>query len=154
MLLKLFGLSKVLHCYRFFYDRRIKLLSNKMVNSYVYTLEISSLSYGLIFGLYMFVYSGFMAIALVTIGIIAFYALITYLVFAVPLQVWLRRRHRKFSLINFLIYIAVAFSAVFLFWFVDYPPNALTMFRSFEYYIMSIVAAFIYWFWDSIFLRN
>lgn len=154
MLLKLFGLSKVLHCYRFFYDRRIKLLSNKMVNSYVYTLAISSLSYGLIFGLYMFVYSGFMAIALVTIGIIAFYALITYLVFAVPLQVWLRRRHRKFSLINFLIYIAVAFSAVFLFWFVDYPPNALTMFRSFEYYIMSIVAAFIYWFWDSIFLRN
>ncbi|MEC1583794.1 UPF0715 family protein [Bacillus spizizenii] len=125
-----------------------------MVNSYVYTLAISSLSYGLIFGLYMFVYSGFMAIALVTIGIIAFYALITYLVFAVPLQVWLRRRHRKFSLINFLIYIAVAFSAVFLFWFVDYPPNALTMFRSFEYYIMSIVAAFIYWFWDSIFLRN
>ncbi|CUB25205.1 hypothetical protein BN2127_JRS1_08094 [Bacillus cereus] len=130
------------------------MLSNKMVNSYVYTLAISSLSYGLIFGLYMFVYSGFMAIALVTIGIIAFYALITYLVFAVPLQVWLRRRHRKFSLINFLIYIAVAFSAVFLFWFVDYPPNALTMFRSFEYYIMSIVAAFIYWFWDSIFLRN
>ncbi|AEP86923.1 conserved hypothetical protein [Bacillus spizizenii TU-B-10] len=102
----------------------------------------------------MFVYSGFMAIALVTIGIIAFYALITYLVFAVPLQVWLRRRRRKFSLINFLIYIAVAFSAVFLFWFVDYPPNALTVFRSFEYYIMSIVAAFIYWFWDSIFLRN
>ncbi len=130
------------------------MLSNKMVNSYVYTLAISSLSYGLIFGLYMFVYSGFMAIALVTIGIIAFYALITYLVFAVPLQVWLRRRHRKFSLINFLIYIAVAFSAVFLFWFVDYPPNALTVFRSFEYYIMSIVAAFIYWFWDSIFLRN
>ncbi|MGY5387494.1 UPF0715 family protein [Bacillus spizizenii] len=128
--------------------------SNKTVNSYVYTLAISSLSYGLILGLYMFVYSGFMAIALVTIGIIAFYALITYLVFAVPLQVWLRRRHRKFSLINFLIYIAVAFSAVFLFWFVDYPPNALTVFRSFEYYIMSIVAAFIYWFWDSIFLRN
>lgn len=130
------------------------MLSNKTVNSYVYTLAISSLSYGLILGLYMFVYSGFMAIALVTIGIIAFYALITYLVFAVPLQVWLRRRHRKFSLINFLIYIAVAFSAVFLFWFVDYPPNALTVFRSFEYYIMSIVAAFIYWFWDSIFLRN
>ncbi|MBJ7898028.1 UPF0715 family protein [Bacillus atrophaeus] len=125
-----------------------------MVNSYVYTLIISSLSYGLIFGLYMFVYSGFMAIALVTIGIIAFYALITYLVFAVPLQVWLRRRSRKFSLIYLLIYIAVAFLAVFLFWFVDYPPNALTVFRSSEYYIMSIVAALIYWFWDSIFLWN
>ncbi|MCY9107242.1 UPF0715 family protein [Bacillus atrophaeus] len=125
-----------------------------MVNSYVYTLIFSSLSFGLIFGLYMFVYSGFMAIALVTIGIIGFYALITYLVFAVPLQMWLRRRLRKFSLCNFLIYTTVAFLAVFLLWIVDYPPNALTVFRSSEYYIMSIVAALIYWFWDSIFLWN
>ncbi|MGQ5176260.1 UPF0715 family protein [Bacillus halotolerans] len=31
-------------------------------------------------------YSGFMAIVLVTIGTRGFYALITYLVFAVPLQ--------------------------------------------------------------------
>ncbi len=60
----------------------------------------------------------------------------------------------KFSLINLLIYAAVAFLAVFFFWFVDYPSNALTVFRSsFGYYIMSIIAALIYWFWDSIFLR-
>lgn len=130
------------------------MLPNRLLNSYVYTLIISSLSFGLIFGLYMFAYSGFMAIALVTIGIIGFYALINYLVFAVPLQVWLRRRPRKFSLNNFLIYIAVAFLAVFLFWTVDYPPNSLTVFRSLNYYIMSIVAGLIYWFWDSIFLRN
>ncbi|WP_432206171.1 UPF0715 family protein [Bacillus subtilis] len=44
------------------------------------------------------------------------------------------------------------FSCVF-FWFVDYPSNALTVLRSFGYYIMSIIAALIYWFWDSIFLR-
>lgn len=130
------------------------MLPNRLLNSYVYTLIISSLSFGLIFGLYMFVYSGFMAIALVTICIIGFYALTTYLVFAVPLQVWLRRRPRKFSLNNFIIYIAVAFLAVFLFWFVDYPPNALTVFRSLNYYIISTVAALIYWFWTSIFLRN
>ncbi|WFA94056.1 UPF0715 family protein [Bacillus subtilis] len=129
-------------------------INQKALDSYAYTLAFSSLSYGLIFGLYMFAYSGFMAIALVTIGIIGFYALITYLVFAVPLQVWLRRRPRKFSLNNFLIYIAVAFLAVFLFWTVDYPPNSLTVFRSLNYYIMSIVAGLIYWFWDSIFLRN
>lgn len=67
-------------------------INQKALDSYAYTLAFSSLSYGLIFGLYMFVYSGFMAIALVTIGIIGLYALITYLVFAVPLQVWLRRR--------------------------------------------------------------
>ena len=69
------------------------------LDSYAYTLVCSSLSYGLIFGLYMFVYSGFMAIALVTIGIIEFYALITYLVFAVPLQMWLRRRAKSLILL-------------------------------------------------------
>lgn len=85
----------------------------KPLGSYAYTLVFSSLSYGLIFGLYMFVYSGFMAIALITIGIIAFYSFITYLLFAIPLQKLLRRRPRKFSLINLLIYAAVAFLAVF-----------------------------------------
>lgn len=129
-------------------------LNQKTLNSYVYTLVFSSLSYGLVFGLYMFVYSGFMAIALITIGIIAFYSFITYLIFAFPLQLLLRRYPRKFSLIHFLIYTAVAFLAVFVFWFVDYPPSALTVFRSLNYYIMSIVAALIYWFWDSICLRN
>ncbi|MCY8958187.1 UPF0715 family protein [Bacillus atrophaeus] len=125
-----------------------------MLNSYVYTLLISSLSYGLIFGLYMFAYSGFMAIALVTIGIIAFYALITYLVFAVPLQMWLRRRGKKFNLFNLIIYTAIAFVAALSFFVVTDPTNPLAVLRSFEYYILSIVAALIYWFWDSIFLRN
>ncbi|MCY8063874.1 UPF0715 family protein [Bacillus spizizenii] len=125
----------------------------KPLDSYAYTLAFSSLSYGLIFGLYMFVYSGFMAIALVTIGIIAFYALITYLVFAVPLQVWLRRRGKKFNLINLIIYTAVAFVAALSFFAVTNPTSALAVLKSINYYIMSIVAALIYWFWDSIFLH-
>lgn len=129
-------------------------LNQKTLNSYVYTLVFSSLSYGLVFGLYMFVYSDFMAFALITIGIIAFYSFITYFIFAFPLQLLLRRNPRKFSLIYFLIYTAVAFLAVFVFWFIDYPPSALTVFRSLHYYIMSIAAALIYWFWDSICLQK
>ncbi|CUB29348.1 hypothetical protein BN2127_JRS7_04013 [Bacillus subtilis] len=129
-------------------------LNQKALNSYVYTLAFSSLSFGLIFGLYLFVYSGFMAIALVTIAIIAFYALITYLVFAVPLQVLLRRRVRKFNFLNLIIYIVIAFVAVLTFFVVTNPTSALAVLKSLNYYIMSIVAAFIYWFWDSIFLRN
>lgn len=129
-------------------------LNQKTLNSYVYTLVFSSLSYGLVFGLYIFVYSDFMAIALITIGIIAFYSFITYLIFAFPLQLLLRRNPRKFSLIYFLIYTAVAFLAVFVFLFIDYPPSAFTVFRSLHYYIMSIAAALIYWFWDSICLQK
>ncbi|WP_330937780.1 UPF0715 family protein [Bacillus amyloliquefaciens] len=121
-------------------------LNQKVLDSYAYTLAFSSLSYGLFFGLYMFVYSGFVPFALVTVVIIACYAFITYFLFAVPVQLWLRRKPKKFSLIHLFIYTAVAFLAVFLLWFVDYPPNALTVFRSLNYYIMSIVTAFIYWF--------
>ncbi|WIT27480.1 hypothetical protein [Bacillus phage SPbetaL4] len=117
-------------------------------------MAFSSLSYGQIFGLYMFVYSGFMAIALVTIGIIAFYALITYLVFAVPFQMWLRKRGKKFNLINLIIYTATAFVAALSFFVVTNPTSALAVLKSINYYIMSIVAALIYWFWDSIFLWN
>ncbi|WP_229154071.1 UPF0715 family protein [Bacillus velezensis] len=140
-------------------------LNSTRLKSYTYTLAFSSLSYGLIFGLYMFVYSGFMPIALVTVVIIAFYALvtvviiafyalITYFLFAVPVQLWLRKKPKKFSLVHLFIYTTVAFFAVFLFWHIDNPPIDFAVFRSFIYYIMSIAAAFIYWFWDSIFLRN
>ncbi|WP_411809960.1 UPF0715 family protein [Bacillus mojavensis] len=65
-----------------------------------------------------------------------------------------KKKSQKFSLIHFLIYTAVAFLAVFVFWFIDYPPSALTVFRSLHYYIMSIAAALIYWFWDSICLQK
>lgn len=105
-------------------------------------------------GLYMFVYSGFVPFALVTVVIIAFYAFITYFLFAVPVQLWLRKKPKKFSLVHLFIYTAVAFLAVFLFWHIGNPSIDFTVFRSFIYYIMSFVAAFIYWFWDSIFLRN
>jgi hypothetical protein len=39
---------------------------------HTYTLVFSSLSYGLIFGLYMFVYSGFVPFALVTVVTLTF----------------------------------------------------------------------------------
>ncbi|QIW83928.1 UPF0715 family protein [Bacillus velezensis] len=129
-------------------------LNSTRLKSYTYTLAFSSLSYGLIFGLYMFVYSSFVPIALVTVVISAFYALITYFLFAVPVQLWLRKKPKKFSLVHLFIYTAVAFFAVFLFWHIDNPPIDFAIFRSFIYYIMSIAAAFIYWLWDSIFLRN
>lgn len=78
----------------------------------------------------------------------------TYFLFAVPVQLWLRKKPKNFSLVHLFIYTAVAFFAVFLFWHIDNPPIDFAVFRSFIYYIMSIAAAFIYWFWDSIFLRN
>lgn len=87
----------------------------------------------------MFVYSGFVPFALVTVVIIAFYAFITYLLFAVPVQLWLRKKPKKFSLVHLFIYTAVAFLAVFLFWYIDNPPIDFSVFSTFIYYIMSIV---------------
>ncbi len=82
----------------YFYKKQVKYMgaaSWSKSKSHTYTLAFSSLSYGLIFGIYMFVYSGFVPIALVTVVIIAFYALITYLLFAVPVQLWLRKKPKS-----------------------------------------------------------
>ncbi|OAZ59820.1 hypothetical protein CHH79_00430 [Bacillus siamensis] len=121
---------------------------------YAFTLAFSSMSFGLVFGLYMFVYSGFVPFALVTVVIIACYAFVTYFLFAVPVQFWLRKKPKKCSLIHLFIYTAVAFLAVFLFWCMGSQSINVRVFENFIYYMMSITAALIYWFWDSIFLRK
>ncbi|APQ49073.1 UPF0715 family protein [Bacillus velezensis] len=97
---------------------------------------------------------GFCAICIGYCDYHCFYAFITYFLFAVPVQLWLRKKPKKFSLVHLFIYTAVAFLAVFLFWHIGNPSIDFTVFRSFIYYIMCFVAAFLYWFWNSIFLRN
>lgn len=132
----------------------MKMATWSKIKCYTLTLAFSSFSYGLVFGLYMFVYSGFVPIALITVVIIAFYAFITYFLFAVPVQLWLRKKPEKFRLIHLFIYTAAAFLAVYLFWCIGNPSIDVRVFENFIYYVMSVVAALIYWFWDSIFLRK
>ncbi len=79
----------------------------------------------------MFVYSGFVPFC---IGYCELSLLlrIHYLpLFAVPVQLWLRKKPKKFSVVHLFIYTAVAFLAVFLFWYIDNPPIDFSVFSTF-----------------------
>ncbi|WP_155729090.1 UPF0715 family protein [Bacillus atrophaeus] len=77
-----------------------------------------------------------------------------YTIFAVPLQILLRKKVKKFSVQYLLIYIVVALIALFLFSLASDPSYVLTEVKHVSFYYLSFVAAAVYWFWDSVFIKN
>ncbi|WP_306481471.1 MULTISPECIES: UPF0715 family protein [Bacillus] len=134
----------------------VKALSfnKKNVARYSLTLALSCITYGIIIGFYGFAYSNFEPWMLITIFIIPFYAFIPYTVFAIPLQILLRKKVKKFSVLYLLIYIIVALIALFLFSLASDPTYVLTEVQHVNFYYLSFVAAAVYWFWDSVFIKN
>ncbi|MCY7903195.1 UPF0715 family protein [Bacillus inaquosorum] len=121
---------------------------------YGLTLALSCITYGIIIGFYGFAYSNFEPWMLITIFIIPFYAFIPYTIFAFPLQIFLRKKVKKFSVQYLLIYILVALIALFLFSLASDPFYVLTEVKHVNFYYLSFVAAAVYWFWDSVFIKN
>lgn len=121
---------------------------------YGLTLALSCITYGIIIGFYGFAYSNFEPWMLITIFIIPFYAFIPYTIFAFPLQIFLRKKVKKFSVQYLLIYILVALIALFLFSLASDPFYVLTKVKHVNFYYLSFVAAAVYWFWDSVFIKN
>lgn len=75
-------------------------------------------------------------------------------IFAVPLQILLRKKVKKFSVQYLLIYIVVALIALFLFSLASDPSYVLSEVKHVSFYYLSFVAAAVYWFWDSVFIKN
>ncbi|PSB00063.1 UPF0715 family protein [Bacillus halotolerans] len=121
---------------------------------YGLTLALSCITYGIIIGFYGFAYSNFEPWMLITIFIIPLYAFIPYTIFAVPLQILLRKKVKKFSVQYLLIYIVVALIALFLFSLASDPSYVLTEVKHVNFYYLSFVAAAVYWFWDSLFIKK
>ncbi|MCY9075320.1 UPF0715 family protein, partial [Bacillus inaquosorum] len=113
---------------------------------YGLTLALSCITYGIIIGFYGFAYSNFEPWMLITIFIIPFYAFIPYTIFAFPLQIFLRKKVKKFSVQYLLIYILVALIALFLFSLVSDPFYVLTEVKHVNFYYLSFVAAAGDWF--------
>ncbi|KFF56362.1 MULTISPECIES: UPF0715 family protein [Bacillus] len=103
----------------------------KIAAYYLMTLGLSSLTFGLFFGLYSFVMYG---------------------LFAVPLQMMLQKKAGTFNVMYLLIYSVIAFIAAFLLFFISEPASIARTLQSYIYYLLSITAAVIYWFWDSLIL--
>ncbi|MCC2928907.1 UPF0715 family protein [Bacillus mojavensis] len=129
-------------------------INKKNLAIYGLTLALSCITYGIIIGFYGFVYSNFEPWMLITIFIIPLYAFIPYTIFAVPLQILLRKKVKKFSVQYLLIYIVVALIALFLFSLASDPSYVLSEVKHVSFYYLSFVAAAVYWFWDSVFIKN
>lgn len=86
--------------------------------------------------------------------IYSFYVAIPYLLFAIPLQVTCNKRPRKFNVLYLLLYIVLSFVAVILVSIIIFRNEPTYLVESPLYYGLSLTAAAIYWFWDSVFLQK
>lgn len=64
------------------------------------------------------------------------------------------KKVKKFSVQYLLIYIVVALIALFLFSLASDPSYVLSEVKHVSFYYLSFVAAAVYWFWDSVFIKN
>ncbi|WP_375089968.1 UPF0715 family protein [Peribacillus sp. RS7] len=86
--------------------------------------------------------------------VFSFYVVIPYLFFAVPVQVLFNKYPNKFNLVYLYLYVFFSLVAVFIYSSVlnfDFSMEVLT---TKVYYAMSLSAALIFWFWDSVFLQK
>ncbi|MGP3749748.1 UPF0715 family protein [Bacillus sp. 3A_MP1] len=79
---------------------------------------------------------------------------IFYLIFATPVQYFLNRKPKRFSLKYLFIYFFFSFLVWLFFALITDPINTLGILLSYEIYLFSISFAFIFWGWDSVFLQN
>ncbi|MEC1749470.1 UPF0715 family protein [Bacillus mojavensis] len=77
-----------------------------------------------------------------------------YLMFAAPVQYFLNRNPKRFSLNYLLIYIFFSFLVWLFFAVITDSKNTLDFLMEYEIYLFSISFAVIFWIWDSIFLQN
>lgn len=104
--------------------------------------------------LFIILYSGELDwLRLLPFIIYSVFAAIPYVLFAVPLQIILNKRPSKFSVLFLLFYILLSFIGVLLCCMV-LNTQPIELVKTKYYYVLSIVAAVFYWFWDSVFLQK
>ncbi|HWJ78596.1 MAG TPA: UPF0715 family protein [Niallia sp.] len=118
---------------------------------YFFSLILSSIS----FSIFMITYGLDLDwLSILSVIVISFYVCIPYLLFAIPLQIILNKRPRKFNMIYLFIYTLLSFVAVFLYNVVLFAVEPTSIVEKRLYYSLSFGAAVIYWFWDSVFLQK
>ncbi|MDA7025357.1 UPF0715 family protein [Bacillus sp. CLL-7-23] len=85
--------------------------------------------------------------------VISMFMLVGYVLFATPVQIFVNRKPKKFSRWHLVTYFIVSFAVC---------TTLLVLLDSYKWYILTVpmlyiisfVLAFIYWFWDSVFLQR
>jgi hypothetical protein len=86
--------------------------------------------------------------------VFSFYVVIPYLFFAVPVQVLFNKYPNKFNLVYLCLYVFFSLVAVFIYSSVLNVDFSMEVLTTKVYYAMSLSAALIFWFWDSVFLQK
>ncbi|WP_354667503.1 UPF0715 family protein [Bacillus subtilis] len=94
-------------------------------------------------------YDGYIPYFLISVILFIF-----YLIFAAPVQYFLNRNQKRFSLKYLLIYIFFSFLVWLFFAVITDPKTTIDFLMGYEIYLFSITFALIFWVWDSVFLQN
>ncbi len=94
-------------------------------------------------------YDGYIPYFLISVILFIF-----YLIFAAPVQYFLNRNPKRFSLKYLLIYIFFSFLVWLIFAVTTDPKTTIGFLMGYEIYLFGISFALIFWVWDSVFLQN
>ncbi|MGY3313021.1 hypothetical protein ACV242_001517 [Peribacillus simplex] len=120
-----------------------------VIPSYFFSLVSSCLSLSAVLVIFRGGSWGFPGII-----VFSFYVVIPYLLFAVPVQVLFNKHPKNFSLLYFCLYIFFSLLAVFIYSSVLNFDISMDVLTTKNYYAISLSAALIFWFWDSVFLQK
>ncbi|MER2456422.1 UPF0715 family protein [Bacillus subtilis] len=94
-------------------------------------------------------YDGYIPYFLISVILFIF-----YLIFATPVQYFLNRNPKRFSLKYLLIYIFFSFLVWLIFAVTTDPKSTIDFLMGYEIYLFGISFGLIFWVWDSVFLQN
>ncbi|MEC1961260.1 UPF0715 family protein [Bacillus subtilis] len=94
-------------------------------------------------------YDGYIPYFLISVILFIF-----YLIFAAPVQYFLNRNPKRFSLNYLLTYIFFSFLVWLIFAITTDPKTTIDFLMGYEIYLFSISFAVIFWILDSVFLQN
>ncbi|MDI6587221.1 UPF0715 family protein [Bacillus subtilis] len=94
-------------------------------------------------------YDGYIPYFLISVILFIF-----YLIFAAPVQYFLNRNPKRFTLKYLLIYIFFSFLVWLIFAIITDPKTTIDFLMGYEIYLFSITFALIFWVCDSVFLQN
>ncbi|MDQ0272809.1 UPF0715 family protein [Cytobacillus purgationiresistens] len=88
---------------------------------------------------------------------VVFYSLfgmIPFLIFAVPIQVILNKKPKKFNFLYLIVYLFFALIGIIILYLFYNDSFNVEILREAYYYKLIISAAVIFWLWDSVFLQK
>ncbi len=114
---------------------------------YNYTVLLSAFTMSVLYSV-IYIHS-FIIAALITM---AFYFLFPYLIFALPLQIMMNKKPKRFSFVSAVLPCRCFYCQRDYFRRVS--ASGQSLFQNTAFYLFAVLTALIYWIWDSVLLQK